>query len=412
MTLLRNTITFPSQALDQAGRQRGSLPIPLGDYKLMNDRLPYFFDTEVNGTGAVVYDSIKRAHSMTTAADGDWAIVQTYMHHNYFAGKAQMVEFTAFNFDCETNITKRSGYYHDINKTTPFQTGLDGFWLEAGSDGTHHLKIYNNGTEILDLPRSQWADPLDGTGKSKVNVDWSKFNVIQANFLWLGGTGLRMSVVIGSSIVEFINYEHANSANADKLIFSSPNQPIRHEIIQSGSGSGTFKPVCSTVITEGSDSSANIGSIRAIHTAAGTPILAAAAGTEYVIKAIRLKSTHYNVTLDVLDVDPFVSSNNDFYMWRLVVNPTIAGGSLSWTGITDSAVEEATGNGTLTSSGGYVLGSGYGAGRAIGSKTLDSARKLGQAIDGTRDFAVLTITPLSGYTNLNSFGSIIYKEFI
>src|SRR6056297_619129 len=79
---------------DQAGRGRASLPIPLGDYKLINDRLPFFFDTETNGTGAVQYNSTLKSHDMSTGADGDWAVVKTFQSHNYFAGKSQFVEIT------------------------------------------------------------------------------------------------------------------------------------------------------------------------------------------------------------------------------------------------------------------------------------------------------------------------------
>ena len=76
-----------------------SLPIPLGDYKLLNDRLPLFFDTELVNGGLVSYDAVKKAHSMTTASSCDAAIVQTFMTHNYFSGKSQFIEFTCFDFD-------------------------------------------------------------------------------------------------------------------------------------------------------------------------------------------------------------------------------------------------------------------------------------------------------------------------
>ena len=83
-----------STTSDQAGRSRSSLPVALGDYKLLRNRLPNFFDTVTNGTATVEYNATLRSHKMQTVADGDWAIVQTYQAHNYFAGKSQFVEET------------------------------------------------------------------------------------------------------------------------------------------------------------------------------------------------------------------------------------------------------------------------------------------------------------------------------
>ena len=399
--------------VDQAGRVRTSEQIPLGDYKLVNDRIPLFFDTVVNGTATVTHEVDLKAHDMATAADGDYAIVQTSMSHNYFAGKAHFVELTSFNFSPAVGALKRSGYFR-TSEVAPYNTSLDGFFLETDNGGEHELVIMNNGVEVTRIPQSQWDDPLDGTCRSKILIDWDKFNVFQYNFLWLGGTGLRISIVIGSKVYEVHNYKHANGPNADKLIFSSPNQTIRFELRQTGVGTQSFQPVCCTVATEGSESSANIGSIRTIHTDPATAITAVTAGINYAIKAWRLKDSHKDVTIDLVDVAPFVTSNNDFYSWELFLNPTITGGTLSFTPVTDSAIEEADGNGTLliTDNTGVHMGGGYGVGQASTISSLKSARKLGSKIDGTRDYMVLVITPLAGSSNLKCFGTVVYKEFI
>lgn len=409
MTVIKK-IAFPDYSMDQAGRQRMSLPIPLGDYKLVNNRLPLFFTDAVNGTGTVTYGATKKSHQMNTSADGDFAITQTYQYHNYFAGKAQFVEFTSFDFEIEANVIKRSGYYSS-NETTPFASNFDGFYLESnGIDNKHYLVIVNDGFENLKLERSLWDDPMDGTGRSRINLDFSKFNVIQANFLWLGGTGLTIAVVIGKGIYYFHDYDHANSDNADKLIFSSPNKPIRHEIRQIGAGSGEFNPVCSTVLTEGSETSSEIGSIRSVDTGVA-PIVAATSGIQYLLKAVRLKNTERDVTVDVFDVDVFSTSNNDFFRWQLILNPTITG-TLSFTDVTNSAIQEATGSAVITTTGGTVIGFGFGAGRSSSSKVLDSARKIGSTINGVRDILALVVTPLGGTSNSNMFGGINYKELV
>ena len=393
---------------DQAGRVRVSTPEPLGDYKLINDRLPQFFDTEVNGTGEVTYSATHKAHDMNTTAAGDWAIVQTYQRHNYFAGKAQFVETTSFLFDAQDGVEKRAGYYSS-STTTPFTANLDGFYLSA-RNGTHYLTIVNNGVTIADIARADWNDPLDGTGPSAHVIDWDKFNVFQFNFLWLGGTGLRFSLIVGSNSYLVHEYIHIGSLNSDKLIFGSPNKPIRYEIRQSGADAGRFLPVCATVASEGSESSANIGDIRSIDTAAAN-IITASYPDIVMVKGVRLKETHIDAIIDVLDVNVFIQTVNDFYRWALILNPTVTGTPV-WTDVADTSTQEANGTGAITLAGGQVLRSGYGSSRATGGGDFRQARKIGAAIDGTRDELYLAVQPLQGSTNLNLFGSITFKSFV
>lgn len=395
---------------DAASRMRVSLPIPLGDYKCINDRLPLFFDTVTNGTADVSYNSTLKSHNMQTSADGDWAIVETYQPHNYFAGKGHFVEITSFDFDDEPNVEKRLGYYK-ASTVSPHTANADGFYLY--SDGTEHrLKIVNNGTDILDIPQSEWDDPLDGFGDSGFRIEWDKFNVFQFSFLWLGGTGLQFNIVVGQEIYRVHTYTHVGSENSDKLIFASPNQYVRYEIRQTGAGSGTFQPVCATVMTEGSESSGNVGIVRSIDTGA-SDLISASAGTEYLVKGIRLKASQRDAVIDIANIDAFAETINDYFRWRLHLNPTITGGTPSWSDVANSAVQEANGDGVLAvSAEGEVLASGYGSGTQALSAALATSRKLGVSINGTLDEVWLTLEPIEGSLNLNVFGEITYKEFV
>lgn len=419
-------VSLDTAHVDQAGRVRVSEPIPLGDYKLMNDRLPLFFYDKVNGTGTVAWDSAIKSHGMDTAADGDYVIVQTAMYHNYFAGKAHFVELTTMNFDAAAGALKRAGYFRS-EESAPYTANQDGFYLETNNNGEHELVIMNNGTEILRKAQSDWDDPLDGTGDSGITIDWDDFHVYQFNFLWLGGTGLTLGLVVGDYIHQVYSYIHSTGPNDDKLIFSSPNQPVRFELRQTGAGAHDFDPVCCTVATEGSAESGDIGSTRSIHSNYNTAISCASSGTEYVLALIRLKDLYKDVTIDLLDVEVYSTSPNDHYAWRLLLNPSIdivAGASdidvdsLTWVDVRDSAIQEwygATGTyviGTDANDQGHVMGAGTGASQVSRDKILDSARKLGSDIDGNRDFVALTLKPLPGTTNVAAFATIKYKEFI
>ena len=140
--------------------------------------------------------------------------------------------------------------------------------------------------------------------------------------------------------------------------------------------------------------------------------MSASAGTEYILKGIRLKDAYSDVTIDLVDVDPFVESTNDFFLWRVQINPTLSA-TPTWTDVSNSSVQHSTGDGDITvTSQGTVLASGFGVSRSSAFSAVDSARKIGNSIAGVQDELWLTIEPIQGSTNLNSFATILYKEFI
>lgn len=410
----RSAIESRQTLSDQAGRNRSSLPIPLGDYKLIFSRLPQFFDTVTAGTATVDYNAARRSHHLQTVNSGDYAIVQTFQSHNYFAGKSQFVEITSFAFDDIQGIEKRYGYYNS-GKVAPFQTGLDGFYLYT--DGTtHYLRIVNNGTDILNIQQSEWDDPLDGTGDSGYTINWANFNVFQFSFLWLGGTGLRFSIVVGSRIIQVYEYIHVGSVNANNLIFSRPSKPIRMELIQTGADAGSFEPVCSTVITEGSEASGNIGEVLSISSPAANTVQLSYPNRG-VVKGLRLKSDCLCTIVDVVGIDTFATTTNDFYKWELVLKPSLVDAdgnpkALTFTDINGNAVQEATGDGATFAVGGIVIESGFGSSRSAISTSIESARKIGSSIDGVPEEIYLIIAPLQGTTNIQVFGSINIKAFV
>jgi len=401
-------VKFKNASFDQAGRVRVSLPITTGDYKNVFGRETLFFSDETNGTGSVGYNATKKSHQLQTSADEDWSISQTFQGHPYFAGKSQKVEITCFDFDNEANIEKRMGYYSS-NTTSPFNSDLDGFYLY--SDGAeHYLRIVNNGAEILDIAQSDWDDPLDGTGDSGYTINWANFNVFEFNFLWLGGTGLRLSVLVGAQSFLVHNYIHTGSVNADKLIFSSPNQPVRFEVRQTGAGSGEFNPVCCVVASEGSTAISGRGNVISVNTGA-SDLVTVSAGSNFALKGIRLKDTAVKAVVDIAKVDVFSETGNDTYRWEIQLNPVLSG-TPSWTDVDNSNLQEANGDGTLAvTTAGLVLESGY-AGNGSVSQSVEDARKLGASIDGTRDELWMLVQPLQGSTNANMFGALTVEELV
>ena len=103
------------------------------------------------------------------------------------------------------------------------------------------------------------------------------------------------------------------------------------------------------------------------------------------------------------------------FHWELLLNPTIATGTPSWSQLTQSALDEFIGDGVITVTGGISLGGGYGAstgsgGSAAGTagEAIDTSRRLGSLIDGTPDIIVLAVSAPG--TSETFFASLTTQE--
>lgn len=391
-----------SANVDSGGRARVSSLTTQIDNKQLYDDLPLFVDQETIGTGASVHSTTEARSQLTTAAASDAVILQTKQRFNYQSGKSQIILATFNNFQAETNIVKRVGYFSS-STTTPFTSDQDGLWLE--SDGTEvSVNIYKTGTQTEKTAQSSWnLDPLNGTGESGINVDWSQNQVLVIDFLWLGVSRVRWGLDIGGMIIYFHESKHANTTAG--VYMSSPNQPLRWELRQTGVGSGTFNVICSTVSSEGSLN--KLGKI--VSDNLGTSFINANITTnKYALLGIRLQTTKVDTLIDLLTFS-VLSATNDDVLWEVWLNPTVAG-TFTYNAITNSSVEIAKGatGGTNTVTGGTLLDSGYLISNSTERLNIENAIRLGMSIAGTQDEIVLTANPLT--SNLDIYGSLTWRE--
>jgi hypothetical protein len=123
-------------------------------------------------------------------------------------------------------------------------------------------------------------------------------------------------------------------------------------------------------------------------------------GNWTILKAIR-HSTSYpsrvltDLTADILNTDTGAAAEFAF-----IINPTINGGSLSYSQPTGSYMETATGNAALYATGGTVLQAGYVGDRATVSLDPDGTIALGFSINGTAQVICLCARTLLGSPNL------------
>lgn len=392
--------------IDAFGRLRVSELTTQFDGKQLHDGLPLYYDTEVIGTGAVAYSTTNAESSLTTAATSDAAIMQTKQRFNYMTGKSALGMQTFRNFHHQSNVTKRIGYFNS-NTTTPFNSNLDGFYLET--DGTDiSFVISKNGTKNT-IKQTNWnIDKVDGTGASEVDLDLGVETgnlLIWYNFEWLGVGAITFGFICNNQYIQCHREDHVLS---DGVYMQSPNHSLRAEIRQSGAGSGVFNYICSTFNTEGAINP--LGKILSSNLATST-VNANSVGTNYALIGIRLNSSKVDTLVDVLDYS-VLSITADNQLIQLWLNPTVAG-TFTYNSITNSSVSVAKGDtsgnpSANTVTGGTLLYSDYISSQQSFNISVQNAIRLGMSIDGTLDTIVLTTTPLTSNSDVTA--SIKWRE--
>jgi hypothetical protein len=391
---------------DSFGRSRVSVLTLEFNSKLLNDKLPLFWDEDIAGTGTSVHSVANAAVTMSVSANNDHVIRQTFLRWNYRPGASIQFFFTFLLGTVVANVTKRIGFFNS-NTTTPFNSTLDGFYLE--DNGTDvGLVISKNGVANR-IAQSAWnIDKFDGTGPSGITIDFTKVQLMSVDMAWLGVGRVRVGFDIGGEIQIAHEFVHANINTS--VFMSSPNHSCRYEIRSTG-GSGSIDHICTSVATE-SIGAKGIGPIRSRDQGVGTSNMNVV-GSFYATVGIRLKSTHSNVKVVVESIS-VVNITNAGGIWRLLLNPTVAG-TFTYTDVANSAVQYASGNtvsnpSTNTVTGGVVIDGGYYSSAQATTLKIESAIHLGVSLAGVRDTLVLVMGFFT--SNEDGAGSLTWREEI
>ena len=239
------TSTVVDGAADAFGRLRVSEAFTLGDYKHTYGIDPNFRDTLSNG-GTVTHNTNQAAARLATSNNANSrAIHQTKMYHNYMPGKSQLIKSTINFYSAIANVTKRTGYYDDLNGIYFEQTGTGelAFVIRTNTSGT--------ASDARRAIQSSWnKDRCDGTGASGFNLDITKTQIFWTDFQWLGVGRVRCGFVHDGVMI--VAHEFYNSNNLPVVYMSNPNLPVRCEIRNTGAtAGGYFDQICSTVVSEG-----------------------------------------------------------------------------------------------------------------------------------------------------------------
>lgn len=330
------TSTVIDGAADAFGRLRVSEAFTLGDYKHTYGIDPNFRDTLSNG-GSITHLTNQSAARLSTSNNSNSrAIHQTKMYHNYMPGKSQLIKTTVNFYTAVANVTKRTGYYDDLNGIYFEQTGTGelAFVIRTDTSGT--------ASDARRVIRSAWnKDKCDGTGASGFNLDITKTQIFFIDFQWLGVGRVRCGFVHDGEII--VAHEFYNSNNLPVVYMSNPNLPVRCEILNTGTTDGGYlDQICSTVVSEGGYVESGID--FSIDTGQTSQSVTVANGM-YPIVAIRLKNSFrgYPNRVVVRSGNINVYAEDFPAYWALYKLPGLSSITLSsatWTSAAaDSAVE-------------------------------------------------------------------------
>jgi hypothetical protein len=276
------TTTVVDGQQDAFGRLRVSEAFTLGDYKHTYGIDPNFRDTLTNG-GTVTHIANQAAARLATSNNSSSrAVHQTKMYHNYMPGKSQLIKSTINFYAATTNVTKRTGYFDDLN----------GIYFEQNGAGVLSFVIRTNtsgtASDARRIVQADWnKDKCDGTGASGFNLDITKTQIVFIDFQWLGVGRVRCGFVHDGQMI--IAHEFYNSNNLPVVYMSNPNLPVRCEILNTGTSTGGyFDQICSTVASEGGYIESGID--FSVDTGQTSQSITTANGM-YPVVAIRLKNS-------------------------------------------------------------------------------------------------------------------------
>lgn len=386
--------------LSETYRLRSSELTTQMDLKQLHDNLPLFYDSELVNGATIVHDNTNSSSTISTTNSGDAAVFQTRQRGNYPSGKPAEVLQSFSKFDTVAGQEIRIGYFSS-STTTPFNTGYDGYFL-ASIDGVVSFQVWRSGVLNVSVDQADWNDPLDGTGESTKVIDWSKVQLMRTTFLWLGVDSISLYLKIEGNLYKV--HEMAFGNLDTEVFMTSPNQPIRCEVRQTGATPIEFMYVCAAF---GIDGARNVLGITAGADDNGTHLNANNTNEWYYAIGVRLQAGKEDTLIDILG-GSLLSVTNDNFLFRVLYNPTYSG-TVTYNDITNYSASiglGATAN-TITDDG-TILISGSGAQVTVSQFILDNAKRLGSGIDGTLDELVIAVKPLT--SNLDIHRSINFRQ--
>jgi hypothetical protein len=376
---------------DAFNRQRVSEPAGLFDSQHEYDTSPLLWDTTLTGSGTATH--LPNESSVRLRVDGpsQGVVRQTRAYFRYQPGKSQFVMCTFAFPTLEVGTTRRVGYFDASN----------GIFLELNANNAFLvLRSSTSGSPVdTKVAQASWnADALNGTGESKIRLDFTRSQIFAIDLEWLGVGRVRAGFVVDGVIRPA--HEFLNANVYEKVYMTTANLPVRYELVSDGTSLVTnhdLIQICSTVISEGG---AEIE--RGLPFATSNGVTSIAVTTRRPILSIRPKATFNSIVNRgmILPESVGLYSHDQSAFVEVVVGGALTGASFASVD-TASIVERDIGATAVT--GGVVIGafivpaSTLGINKDPGTESRAILSKLPLALDAAGNHP---ISPLSDVLSL------------
>ena len=398
MSMIPNNVGLPVRDIalitDIFGRLRVSNPFTLFDSKLLYDSQSFHWDdAQVSGSSTSSTYNSNRS-SVTIQVNGSVSgrrVRQSRFRPYYQPGKSQLIMVTTIVGTAPTGITKRWGCFDDKN----------GLYFEYSNNELYVCKrTYTSGSPVdLKVHQSNWnKEKLDSRSSFGTTLDPTKGNIYFISFEWLGLGDVQFGVIIDTQFIVLHQMKHSNTE--DRVYMTTPNLPIRYEIISNGTGSSSssMEVVCASVLSEGGINPT--GTIRTIDR--GSTTLSTASNTNiHPLIVIRLKPGAEGALIVPIMCDIVCTTNGPF-RWSLQHNPTISG-SMTFVNhptanfqycVTTSVSNQITTEGTT-----ILSGYGIDKGSTIEITDMPISTIMGTDIQGNSDIYALAVNSVTDKIN-------------
>jgi hypothetical protein len=232
---------------------------------------------EVGGTQTI---NLPEAHTLinVTTESGSRALRQSRKYHPYIPGTTNLT-FVSFTMGTsKENLQQMAGLFDDLN----------GIFFRMNGN-TPEMVIRKGGVDNEVVSQTQWnVDKLDGTGVSRISLDFTKSQILVIDYQWLGVGRVRVGFSVDGQIYYTHHFTHTNSLTEPYMF--QPSLPVRWEILNTGVTDSVSSMMCVAygVYVEGSD--LQTGFDQSVST--GTTAITLGANDDSVkgLLAIRLKN--------------------------------------------------------------------------------------------------------------------------
>lgn len=251
MSFLRKSeITLAdSPSLDAFGRFRISNPVTMFDCSFIgqDDESKYHTISTNGGTATFLQHESTYLLALPLVANAS-VLRETNRYFHYLPGKSHLVDMTGtFLQPPIIGVIKQMGLYDDGDGVFVRQNGDTGNYSFVLRSSTSGAPIE---TEIL---QQDWnSDRLDGTGPSKITIDFTKTHILIIDMQWLGVGRVRFGFSINGKII--YAHEILNANNKTEVYMKTATLPLRYEMYSGNVAPAAIpqmKQICSTVISEG-----------------------------------------------------------------------------------------------------------------------------------------------------------------